>query len=128
MPGGGFMFMGGPGGGAGGPRTRSSMGQGMGMGGGMPGMPGMGMGMGGGMPGMNGGRGGGGPHAQGPPPKPPAIQRPLLLTLEELFTGTTKRLKITRRRGGRPEDKVGGWVGPGEQPRHWCLPSGPMAA
>ena len=100
------MFMS-SGGGPGGPRTRSSMG---GMGG-FPGMqggfPGMG-GADGGMPGMGGGGRRSMPqgHPPGPPQKAPAIQRPLLVTLEDLYTGTTKRLKITRQRGGQAEDKV----------------------
>ncbi|KAI8063933.1 hypothetical protein BC940DRAFT_335655 [Gongronella butleri] len=87
-----------------------------GMGGGMPG--GMGGGMGG-MPGgfsfqsMGGGAGprssrqqfqsssspfgfGGGGHP-GADHKPPAIKRSLPVTLEALYTGTTKRLKVTRK-------------------------------
>ena len=37
----------------------------------------------------------------------PAITRPLVISLEDLFTGTTKRMKISRRlhRGGT-QDKV----------------------
>jgi len=44
---------------------------------------------GGGMPGMR--------HARGPKKAPP-VQQSLYCTLEELFTGCTKKLKITRRR------------------------------
>ena len=94
-------------------------------GGGMPGgftfisggMPGM-MGGGGGMPpGMMGGMGmppgmGGGGGRRGPQKAEP-IKRSLLLTLEELFAGTIKRIKITRQRldpgGGnaaRSEEKI----------------------
>lgn len=32
-----------------------------------------------------------------PPPKPPAIKRPLPISLEDLYKGTTKRLKVTRK-------------------------------
>ncbi|KAI8384279.1 uncharacterized protein BYT42DRAFT_493057 [Radiomyces spectabilis] len=60
--------------------------------GGMPGMSGMG-----GMGGMGGGRGGGGGFRQAQPQKPPAIKRPLPISLEDLYTGTTKRLKVTRK-------------------------------
>ncbi|KAG2176602.1 hypothetical protein INT44_007266 [Umbelopsis vinacea] len=85
-------------------------------GGGMGGMPGMGGmhaedDMGGGMPGgMPGGGfggfsnfgGGGRPRASGfqsaqQREKPPAIKRPLPISLEDLYTGTTKRLKVTRK-------------------------------
>lgn len=95
-------------------RTRSSrMGGGMGgmpgMGGmgGMPGMGGGGMpgmgGMGGGMP---GGFGGGGGQQEAPPP-PGEIVKPLALSLEELYKGGTKRLKITRHmRSGTQEEKI----------------------
>lgn len=73
---------------------------GMGGMGGMGGMPGMG-GMGG-MPGMGGmgGRGGGGAGPQAP------IKRQIALSLEDLYTGVTKRVKVTRQRSGRPEEKV----------------------
>jgi len=70
--------------------------------GGMPGMAGMG-GMGG-MPGMAGMGGAGGPgggasrRAAAGPVKGELIKRPLLCTLEELFNGCTKRVKITRQR------------------------------
>lgn len=97
-----FSGMGGMGGGrGGGPRMRSSrMGGG---GGGMGGMPGM-SGMGGGMP---GGFGAGDPSQSSAPPPPGEIVKPLALTLEELFKGGTKRLKITRHmRGGSQEEKV----------------------
>ncbi|WVR06070.1 hypothetical protein IAU60_003098 [Kwoniella sp. DSM 27419] len=81
----------GSGGGRGGPRMRSSR-----MGGGMPGM-------GGGMP---GGFGGGDPSPSQPPP-PGEIVKPLALTLEELYKGGTKRLKITRHmRNGGQEEKI----------------------
>ncbi|KAI8579165.1 hypothetical protein K450DRAFT_243076 [Umbelopsis ramanniana AG] len=84
-----------------------------GMGGGMPGMGGMhaeddmGGGMPGGMPGGGFGGfsnfgGGGRPRGSGfqsaqPREKPPAIKRPLPISLEDLYTGTTKRLKVTRK-------------------------------
>lgn len=43
------------------------------------------------------GGGGGGVHMhQGPPRKPPPIENKLLCTLEEIFKGTTKKMKITR--------------------------------
>eukprot|EP00300_Choanocystis_sp_HF-7_P042914 c9571_g1_i1.p3 GENE.c9571_g1_i1~~c9571_g1_i1.p3 ORF type:complete len:238 (+),score=43.13 c9571_g1_i1:3-716(+) len=54
--------------------------------GGMPGMPGMG--------GMPGGRRGG---AAAAPRKAPTIERDLLVSLEELYSGTTKKLRITRK-------------------------------
>ncbi|KAK8866123.1 hypothetical protein IAR55_001274 [Kwoniella newhampshirensis] len=102
-----FSSMGGGGGGAedifgnlggggrsSGPRMRSSR-----MGGGMPGMGGMG----GGMP---GGFGDSSPSASAPPP-PGEIVKPLALTLEELYKGGTKRLKITRHlRNGSQEEKI----------------------
>lgn len=72
------------------------MGQGGGMPGGLGGMFGMG---GGGMPGMGGmggmpGMGGGG-RARGPQ-KAPAIKHVLTLSLEDLYKGTTKKMKITK--------------------------------
>lgn len=74
-------------------------------GGGMPGMGGMG-GMGG-MPGMGGGRGGGGGRAASSgPKKAAAIKHVLPLSLEDLYTGVTKKMKITRTRtdaSGRSE-------------------------
>ncbi|WWC66189.1 uncharacterized protein I206_100090 [Kwoniella pini CBS 10737] len=87
-------IFGGMGGGRGGPRMRSSR-----MGGGMPG------GFGGGM----GGMGGGDPHGQSStkPPPPGEIIKPLALTLEELYKGGTKRLKITRHlQNGSQEEKI----------------------
>ncbi|KAJ9108873.1 hypothetical protein QFC21_000193 [Naganishia friedmannii] len=91
--------------------------------GGMGGMGGMG---GGGMDdspfGMGGGQsfsfGGGAPRGSrrpgmgqqqpsGPPPPPQEITRPLALSLEEMYKGGTKRLKITRRRAnGTEEERV----------------------
>ena len=71
------------------------------------GMGGMG-GMPGGMGGMPGGMGGG----RRGPVKPEPIRRPLQCSLEELYTGTTKRVKITRNRLAadgrtvRPEEKI----------------------
>jgi hypothetical protein len=68
--------------------------------------------MGGGMPGMGGGFGGGGMpggfgETSAPPPPPGEIVRPLALTLEELYTGGTKKLKITRHmRNGGQEERV----------------------
>ncbi|KAK0535851.1 Molecular chaperone (DnaJ superfamily) [Tilletia horrida] len=71
-----------------------------GMPGGMPGMGGAGAGFGGG---MNGG---------GRPGSPPDvevkdIEKPLQCSLEELYAGTTKKLKVSRRKlDGSSEDKV----------------------
>lgn len=92
--------------GGGGGRSRSSR-----MGGGMPGMGGMGgmggmPGMGGGMPGGFGGGGGGGGGREDIPP-PGEIVKPLALTLEELYKGGTKRLKITRHtQAGSQQEKI----------------------
>jgi DnaJ family protein B protein 4 len=86
------MFGGFGGGGGRGGRSRGQRG-------GMPGMGGGGFG--GGMPG-----GFGGEPSSAPPP-PGEIVRPLALTLEELYTGGTKRLKITRHmRNGNQEERV----------------------
>lgn len=77
---------------------RSSRGGMPGMSGGMPGMSGMG--------GMPGGLGGD-PSPSAAPPPPGEIVKPLALTLEELYKGGTKRLKITRHTGnGSQEEKV----------------------
>ena len=101
----------------GGPRIFMSSG-----GGGMGGLggdqfPGFG-GLGGAFGGMRQGGPGGVPRAtRGRPAQPPGprqlepISRSLLCTLEELATGTTKRVKVTRQRLGRdgsyrPEEKV----------------------
>ncbi|CDH48527.1 dnaj homolog subfamily b member 1-like [Lichtheimia corymbifera JMRC:FSU:9682] len=74
-----------------------------GMGGGMDddgGMPG-GFSFGGGMPrtARTSGRQGFGRSTASPQPpqKPPAIKRPLPISLEDLYKGTTKRLKVTRK-------------------------------
>ncbi|KAJ7158552.1 hypothetical protein C8R46DRAFT_957180 [Mycena filopes] len=78
---------------------------------GMPGMGGMG-GMPGGMGGMPGMGGGGMPRRRASPKAaqpsaPTEITRPLKLSLNELFSGTTKRLKVGRRLlDGSSEDKV----------------------
>lgn len=89
-----------------------------GMGGGMESDPfggggGGGPSMFGGPPGGSSRRRPGGPsHAhsyqqQEAPPAPAEITRPLALSLEELYKGGTKRLKITRRRqNGSEEEKV----------------------
>jgi DnaJ family protein B protein 4 len=70
--------------------------------GGMGGMGGMGA-MGSGMP---GGFGDSSPGGSAPPP-PGEIIKPLALSLEELYKGGTKRLKITRHlRSGRTEEKI----------------------
>jgi len=72
----------------------------------MGGMGGMG---GGGMPGGFEGMGrmGGGGQGGAAPPPPGEIVKPLALTLEELYKGGTKRLKITRHmRGGNQEEKI----------------------
>jgi len=58
----------------------------------------------GGMGGMSGSRG---RPQQGPPQrKPKTTQFDLPVSLEDLYTGTTKKMKITRLRGGRQESKV----------------------
>lgn len=90
-----FASFGGGGSSRGGPRMRTSrMGGGMGGMGGMPGMGGMG-----GMPGGFGDE----PSSSAPPPG--EIIKPLALSLEELYKGGTKRLKITRhlQSGGQAE-------------------------
>jgi hypothetical protein len=67
--------------------------------GGMGGMGGMG-----GFPGMPGGMGAGSKRRG--PQKAEPVKRQLLLTLEDLYTGALKRIKITRQRlsgsGGGP--------------------------
>jgi len=103
MPGGFRMFMGGmPGMGGGGMPGMA--------GGGMPGMAGMGMpGMG---PAAGAGAAAAGARRRGQPVQPEPIKRQLLCTLEELFSGTTKRIKVTRKRLNsdgkttRPDEKV----------------------
>lgn len=102
--GGGFPFMG-PGmrmnvnmGGGGGAPGMGQMG-GMGGGGGMPGM--VGMGGGGTMPGMGGMGGGGGyppRQAAAKKTKAPPVNHTLFVTLEDLYSGTTKRMRITSKR------------------------------
>lgn len=87
---GGFPFMMGPG-------VRvgvSTSASGQGMGGGMPGMGGMG-----GMPGMSGMNGGG--FKQQPQQKAltkdPPVNHTLFVTLEDIYSGVTKKMRITRR-------------------------------
>ena len=75
-----------------------------GMGGGMGGGGPFG-GMGGGMPGMGGMGGMGGMPRQRAPQKQPPITQKLKFTLEELSTGLTKKLRITRRGKNGPENK-----------------------
>ena len=97
-----FSNMGGGGGARSGPRMRSR-------GGGMPGMGGSsGMGgMPGGFGGMPGGMGGDSHPGSAPPPPPGEIIKPLALTLEELYKGGSKKLKITRHtRNGAQEEKI----------------------
>jgi hypothetical protein len=56
--------------------------------------------MGGGMGGMGGGMSGGGPPRPGasaPVAKPEVITQPVRCSLEELFHGATKKLKITKK-------------------------------
>lgn len=86
----GFSF----GGGNGGRGSRGGF-QTFNMGGGGGGFPGMGGFDFGGM-GGDGGFGGMGGRSRGGPVKDPPIQRTLPLTLDELYTGTTKKMKITR--------------------------------
>ena len=78
--------------------------------GGMPGMPG---GMPGGMPRSRGASSFRSAHASNVagqsngPSAPSEITRPLKVSLEELFSGTTKRLKIGRRLlSGTTEEKI----------------------
>ena len=60
----------------------------------------------GGMGGMPGGFGGE-PSPSAPPPPPGEIVKPLALSLEDLYKGGTKRLKITRHlRNGGQEEKI----------------------
>ncbi|KAG1474610.1 hypothetical protein G6F56_000255 [Rhizopus delemar] len=65
------------------------------------GMPGGFSAFGGGMPGMGGGskfrRSGGGFQQPQEPEKPPAIKRPFPVSLEDIYAGCTKRLKVTRK-------------------------------
>ncbi|KAK3815794.1 MAG: dnaJ-like protein subfamily B member 1-like protein [Linnemannia elongata] len=100
-------------GGGGGFGGRGGMPGGMGGMGGMEGMGGMPGGMGG-MPGGMGGMPGGGrrarPAQQAEPEKPPALERSLAVSLEDLAKGVTKRLKVTRKvtnpASGRTSDKI----------------------
>jgi DnaJ family protein B protein 4 len=90
------------GGGGGGARSFSMGGAGMPGMGGMGGMPGMGGGMGG----MGGGGGFGGFPQQashGPRPKGPTITHDLSVKLEDLYSGGTKKVRITRNRNGSSE-------------------------
>jgi DnaJ homolog subfamily B member 4 len=67
----------------------------------MGGMPGGGMGAGaasGGMGGFGGAGGAGGAAPRRGPSKGDAVQRPLLLSLEEMYNGGVKKLKVTRQR------------------------------
>lgn len=103
------MDMDGGAGGAGPRRSRRAGGGGMGgmpggMGGGMGGMPG---GFGG-MPfDMDGGSGAGGSHAAEPEPEVKDIEKPLAVTLEDLYKGTTKKLKVGKRfLNGERDEKV----------------------
>lgn len=46
-------------------------------------------------------------QSRGPPPAPTEVVRPLPLTLEELYSGTTKRMKLTRKKvDGTSEEKI----------------------
>lgn len=66
------------------------------------------------MPGGMGGMPGGGrrarPQQHAEPEKPPALERPLAVSLEDLAKGVTKRLKVTRKvtnpASGRTSDKI----------------------
>ncbi|KAG0349445.1 hypothetical protein BG005_010967 [Podila minutissima] len=100
-----FASFGGGGGGMGGMGGMDDDMGGFGRGGGMPG------GMGG-MPGM-GGRARPGQHQyqhqNKPAEKPPALERTLAVSMEDLAKGVTKRLKVTRKvasGGGRTSDKI----------------------
>ncbi|KNE69513.1 hypothetical protein AMAG_14077 [Allomyces macrogynus ATCC 38327] len=82
------------------PRSRGSTSSARGFGGmpgGFGGMPGGFGGMGGGMPGNGMGSGG----------EPPVVSRKLPVALEDLFKGTTKKLKVTRRSlSGSQSEKI----------------------
>lgn len=65
---------------------------------------GMGGGMPGGMPGMGGGMFGS--RSASPPQKPPAAEIKVPVSLEDLATGTTKKLKIKRRGPAGQEEKI----------------------
>lgn len=62
----------------------------------------------GGMPGgMPGGRPGAGPQRPSSPEKPSEITKPLKVSLQDLYKGTTKHLKVGRKLlNGQTEDKV----------------------
>ena len=79
---------------------------GMGGMGGMGGMPMGGMGGMGGMPGGMGGMPGGMGGMPRRPQKPKAFEHRLPCALEDLYRGTTKRLKITRNVRGRKMEEV----------------------
>lgn len=81
-----------------------------GMPGGMSGMSGMGIPPGAGMRGMGEPprtrqRSGSGPQFSSLQP-PPVVTHELRLSLEELATGCTKKMRVTRKRAGRPESTV----------------------
>lgn len=101
-----FGGMGGAGGPAKRPRARAGHAHGggdpSGMGGGMGGMPGMGgfSGMGG-FPGMAGGAGG-----SAPPEATPPVVHTVGVTLEDLYSGVTKRMRIQRQREGKQDEKI----------------------
>ncbi|KAG2444501.1 hypothetical protein HXX76_001249 [Chlamydomonas incerta] len=96
MPGGMGGMFGGMFGGGGGMDDVHMEDQDAGMGG-MGGMPGMGgMGGMGGFPGMGGMPGMGGRRPAAPPPQPAKCEVPLKVSLEDLYKGCTKKLRITR--------------------------------
>jgi DnaJ family protein B protein 4 len=103
---GGMSGMGGMPGMSGGGRPRASRQAQSGFGG-MPGGMGMGMDMDDDFSGFQSASGHPRSQARGKPPAPSELVKPLALSLEDLYTGTTKRLKLTRKlASGGSEEKV----------------------
>jgi DnaJ family protein B protein 4 len=102
------------GGGGSGASPFGGMGGGMGSMGGMPGMPGMGGMGGGGVPGGFDFGGGGMPGMQqqrqqsgrASPEGPKDVEKRLPCSLEELYAGAERKLKVGRVRGGEKEEQV----------------------
>lgn len=73
----------------------------------MSGFPSMRGGMPGGMPRRASGSHSGHPRSHPQPSQPSEITKPLPVSLEDLFAGTTKRMKVSRKLlSGGTEDKV----------------------
>lgn len=65
-------------------------------------------GMPGGMPGSRPGSGRGSPRPSTHPTQPTEISKPLPISLEDLYQGSTKRMKVSRKLlSGATEEKVG---------------------